>query len=443
MLTEDRRLQLDGIVQKMITNKEPDSNIRFVVDDFKKKYEPVNIPEATPEKKPGLLSRFEKGIEDFGQGAMDLTVNQLPSIGGIVGGIGGGIVGAGAGGIGAIPGAIAGATGGGALGEGLKQTIGKATGQRESFSPTAIATQGIEQGAFEAIGGPIIKVAGKLIGGAGKAIYNTAIPTSIKEAGLLQSYKASKSLVERIPEILGLSASKAPRIASTTALDKGLAGTESMLGVQAKRASNTLWTTIVKPRLESSVVKHDMPSFFKELKTAIVKENPELSRQKSLLEGLQSLADDYKGIKNVSSTELQKFKEGWAKFVPEKAYRGKPIAGVFNEVKDKAADLARERLYQVVGPEGRQAYFDYGNLKGLEELGQKAMTQAKLKGGSGTFISAIKDMVLTPIATVGGQTVYRTGKGIEFIGKTGLQRLGQLLLSSPNLQEPDASAPLN
>lgn len=37
-LPEDRRVQLDGIVAKMIQNKESDANIRFVVDDFKKKY---------------------------------------------------------------------------------------------------------------------------------------------------------------------------------------------------------------------------------------------------------------------------------------------------------------------------------------------------------------------------------------------------------------------
>lgn len=39
MLTEDRRKQLDNIVGQMVSNKESDSNIRFVVDDFKKKYE--------------------------------------------------------------------------------------------------------------------------------------------------------------------------------------------------------------------------------------------------------------------------------------------------------------------------------------------------------------------------------------------------------------------
>ena len=38
VLSEQDRAKLDGIVQKMIANKESEDNIRFVVDDFKNKY---------------------------------------------------------------------------------------------------------------------------------------------------------------------------------------------------------------------------------------------------------------------------------------------------------------------------------------------------------------------------------------------------------------------
>ena len=37
-LSQQDRTKLDGIVQKMISNKEPESNIKFVVEDFKSKY---------------------------------------------------------------------------------------------------------------------------------------------------------------------------------------------------------------------------------------------------------------------------------------------------------------------------------------------------------------------------------------------------------------------
>lgn len=51
MLPEDRRNELDAIVQDMIRNKESDYNIRFVVDDFKKKYIPQQAAVAEKPKK--------------------------------------------------------------------------------------------------------------------------------------------------------------------------------------------------------------------------------------------------------------------------------------------------------------------------------------------------------------------------------------------------------
>jgi hypothetical protein len=50
-LPEDKRIQLDTIVKKMVDSKETDDNIRFVVDDFKTKYsQPVKA--AAPTTKP-------------------------------------------------------------------------------------------------------------------------------------------------------------------------------------------------------------------------------------------------------------------------------------------------------------------------------------------------------------------------------------------------------
>lgn len=60
-LPEDRRKQLDGIVKQMVTNKEADSSIRFVVEDFKKKYS--NVPKAAPAKK-GLLEKTARVVND-------------------------------------------------------------------------------------------------------------------------------------------------------------------------------------------------------------------------------------------------------------------------------------------------------------------------------------------------------------------------------------------
>ena len=72
-LSEQRRTQLDGIVQEMIKNKEPDSNIQFVVDDFKKKYENEQAPQIdTPKPQENILSGLAKGV---GKGALSTIRN--------------------------------------------------------------------------------------------------------------------------------------------------------------------------------------------------------------------------------------------------------------------------------------------------------------------------------------------------------------------------------
>lgn len=61
MLSDQRRQQLDGIVQDMVKNKEPDNNIQFVVNDFKKKYEGETLKPIEAPKEKGLL----RSVGDF------------------------------------------------------------------------------------------------------------------------------------------------------------------------------------------------------------------------------------------------------------------------------------------------------------------------------------------------------------------------------------------
>jgi|GEM_PF-2719080 len=73
MLPEERRQQLDGIVQKMIQNGESDATIQFVVNDFKTKYdqpEQVTDTRSTYEAGRGLAQKTAGflGIEKAGQG---------------------------------------------------------------------------------------------------------------------------------------------------------------------------------------------------------------------------------------------------------------------------------------------------------------------------------------------------------------------------------------
>lgn len=292
--------------------------------------------------------------------------------------------------------------------------------------------KGLETAAIsEAIGGftkPIAK--------AGSLIYKKlAIPTSAKEASLLQNYLAKNMLPKRIASSVAGN-SKAPITADETALSKNLFGSPSMIGVQAKRAQAKVWDKTIKPALTSNPSKIDLPTFFDEARDNIIKSNPELSRQKSLLNALDAVREDYQGKPPITLEDLQNFKAGWAKFVPEKAYRGENIAGSFNEVKNNLASMARTKILSSINdPSVKRAYIDYGNLAGLSEWGKKAMTGAKFKGGTGGWLSAAKEALLTPIATTGGLVIYRTANGIEFVSAPGAKVVADLITGSSQTEQ--------
>lgn len=314
----------------------------------------------------------------------------------------------------------------GLTGAGFSGAFAAGDAMEEGKDAGEVVSDGLKGAALGGALGVGAGAIGKGIQAAGKSGYKLAIPLSAQEAKMMQGYKARVPFWERVQGVLSGS-SKAPRVAEETAFKKGFMGTESMLGVQSKRAAKTLWDDVIGKQLKASPTKVRMTDFFDEAERSIVSNNPEVARQKDLLTALQSLRDDYVDVGEITLDKLQDFKKGWAKFVPEKVYKGQPIAGAFNDVKNVLADLARKRIYGALGDDIKLAYLDYGNLEALQELGQKAMTGAKMKGGAGSLLTALKDMVVTPIATIGGQAVYKVGEGIEMIGPKGARFLGEII----------------
>lgn len=298
---------------------------------------------------------------------------------------------------------------------------------------TAIGTAqtgDVKEGAMIGVGGEVLGALTKPLAATGKAIYKSVIPLSKKEAGIVQSYKAEEPFLKRVAMAIAGDNSKLPITNAETAFRKGLWGTQSGIGIQAKRGASDIWKKTVAPALKGAKEQIDIPKFFEEAKEKIIKSNPELSRQKSLLEALEALKDDYKGVPTASLEQFQKFKEGWAQFVPDKAYKGQPIAGAFNDVRNTISGIARNKIYETVAnPIVKKAYIDYGNMKGLQEWGKSAMTGEKLKGGAGSFISALKDAALIPVATTGGKILYKTAQGIEFIAPAGAKTLHDIFSS--------------
>lgn len=375
-----------------------------------------------------------KPFDEIGKKSLGAIQAALP----VAGAIGGGILGGMAGGAvasptvfgipaGVIAGGAAGAGIGASAGEAAKQGLEKAEGTRQQMSGGDIAKTGLEYGALEMVGGPAASLVGKGLMAGGETAAKLFIPTNAKEAALMQGYKAANPFWDRVTNLFTGGGEKAPTTMAQTAFDKGLMGTETGIGIRADRAATKLWDDAISPALKQSKQKVDMASFFKEAEQQIIRDNPELGRQKALREALDAVKSDYKGKKTMTMEQLQDLKKGWAKFVPQKAYRGKDIAGATNDVNNILADTARQKIYDAVGDNVKQAYIDYGNLLGLQELGQRSMTGGKLKGGFGSFWSAIKDTALVPSGTIGGQTVYKAGQGVEFLGKPGARTIRDLL----------------
>lgn len=115
----------------------------------------LSLNKMSPEQSKSALGSannlLQKGIS-FVEGA-------LPTAGAIAGGIGGAAAGSLAGPAGAYAGGIAGAGLGGAAGEAGKEAI-----QGQGLNAGSIAAAGGENAALDAIGGPILSGAGKLLG---------------------------------------------------------------------------------------------------------------------------------------------------------------------------------------------------------------------------------------------------------------------------------------
>ena len=339
MLSENKRVELDTIVGDMLNNKESDFNIQFVVDDFKTKYDVVEpvIQEPTIKEQLGERAveslkageRFQKGEQGIGE-----TILQTG------GQIAGGFTDIIAKGFSAIlPDFIE---------EPLKEGVGKIA-ETETVQKALLAYQNwaeknpvvakdLEAALNIAALYPSAKAAqsvlktgakvaeavttgvGKVTAATGKKLFETTFDITAKEAPLLQAYKAKVPFWERInAAIQGTTPKGKPVLTSETALRQGLSGTEGAIGVQAKQATTNLWNKVIDPALSQVKEKVSIKEFFGNVEKTIRKITADAARRTDLLEALQVLKDDYKNITQVSFSRLQKIKEDWARFVPEKA----------------------------------------------------------------------------------------------------------------------------
>lgn len=279
---------------------------------------------------------------------------------------------------------------------------------------------------------PAIAGTGRALKASGEGSYGITTTLGEGTARALQTYKESTpTLASRIKNTVTGQTKGKPTTEANTAARYGLMGTEQEIGVQAGRYMKSIWADKVSPALSQSKGVLDMKKFFDVVEKKIIKDTPELTRRNDLVEGLTALKSEFGKVNKVKLPKLQAYKEGWANTLPEASWKGKPIASALKEVKKVASDTAREFILKNTPDEVKQHYIDYGNLKSIREAGIKSGVGdlAKKSIGRGVW-QFIMDKAVTPIATIGGKILYRTGEGLEFIGESGAKTVGDIVGTS-------------
>lgn len=254
---------------------------------------------------------------------------------------------------------------------------------------------------------------GTLLEKTGEKIQGTApiFRPNIKEAGLIQGERASRSFIENAKNYLTGKTDEIRKM-SDTAVDYNLAGlTESQIGIQAKREMKNLWKNDIFSALSSIKKKITPDELFKKIESSIEGISDE-TRKKSLLNALDSIKDDYKKVKEWDFIKLNKLKSEFNERIPNKAWKGQEIAGDLNKLRYLASTEIRNIILDEI-PEKAVKYLDYGNLKNIAERGKNAMTKPWMSGGSGKVLSSILTSGTTPIQTLGGSMIKWLGKNIK------------------------------
>lgn len=268
------------------------------------------------------------------------------------------------------------------------------------------------------------KGTGKVLKGAGEVTYKSAIVPTAKEAEQILAYKAKTPFLERLSSKV---TEGKPVLRADTAFEKGIKGTESQLGIQSKRVSDKLWTSKIAPAVKESKEVVTKQELFTPIEKRIAG-TTDPSKKKALQEAYSAIKDDYKKVSQFTLEQAQKLKSELDEFTPEKIFRGKNVANEFKVLQNDMANAIRSKTYTALKDQNIQrAYRDWGNLKELQKVGVRAISEGRFQGGAGNFWHGLWDMATVPVKTVGGRVLYRVGDALEFIGEKGITKFGTFL----------------
>lgn len=258
----------------------------------------------------------------------------------------------------------------------------------------------------------------------GENIYSRAFTPNVAEAEKILAYEATKpSIASKIYGAGALEGNPAfkPITVSDTALRRGIAGSETQIGVQAKQVADTMWKKEIAPAVGSikgTITKDELFSPLRERINNIT----DPSMKKAYQDAYESLVEDYAKTDSFTFKEAQKLKSEIAQFTPAKIFRGQDVANELRMLKADIADTIRQKTYNALKDVNiRQKYIDYGNLQELQKVGVKAISEAGTKGGFGGFWTTVYDTLMTPVKTVGGKTIYNIGDKLQVTAPKGFE----------------------
>ena len=382
MLSEQRRLQLDGIVQKMTLAKESDANIKFVVNDFKSKYENESVaPSAVkPEQKKSLFQKAsDLGQNTFGKASNFLFGSTGKAVGGLL-------------------------TSG--VGEAMKFSSNQETqakGERiskvglEQVTPTNIAFTTLELYP----GGGFVSKALKKVPGAEKIAEVLAkVPESLRGKAIKQYSEALGATKE---EFKVLTKKVVPEL-----LDRG---------IKAKSLEKLSTKAITKSQVAGEAVDEfidNIPEATR-MKVKPVLDALEGTKSKYIVDGVviePQVIASVDGLKktiaefgnSISPKSLRKVRQIWDKTIAEsKGFMGKTLKeGSEVEIKRVATNAIREELGKEF-PELLKLNAEYTFWKNVGDITKATLKRKSTQGkGLSQVISS----------TVGGASGFASGDSI-------------------------------
>lgn len=261
--------------------------------------------------------------------------------------------------------------------------------------------------------GKTLRAAGTVGEKTGKAIVSSSIPP-VEQAGRVLTYKANTPLLKRFEQAMA-GTEKAPITPADVLIKYNLADlSRSGIGIKAKRISNDLFENKVKPALSSIKEKASKEEIFTSIQKKI-NNTKDISSRKSLQNAFEAIKDDYKNVSSWNYSTLDKIKSEMAKRLPAKVWKGQDIAGDANNIRKMFSDKARQMVRSKLDKNIVIIYDEYGALKDLSNMGEKA-----LKSGLNTNLIGLTGeafrMATTPFTTIGGSAVSKTGSALKRLG---------------------------